>query len=238
MSIFSDLSAPFPADAIHWRAQSVSNRNGDASALALAYIDARDVMERLDEVCGPAGWQCTYPHANGKTVCSIGIKIGDEWVWKANGAGDTDIEAEKGALSDAFKRAAVCWGIGRYLYDLASPWVVIEPAGRSYRIPDAELARLARVLGPAETRTVRIAPGVVQVFDADEPTESERKTVELFKAAIDMAKTGGDLADWKRTPSNVRLFGTLPPALRQEVADYAAAKMTELQTPQSVLMAG
>jgi hypothetical protein len=107
------LAAEFPKEAISWRAQTVSN----GAALALAYIDARDVMERLDAVCGAGGWQARYPHANGKTCCEIGIKINDEWIWKANGAGDSDVEAEKGAFSDAFKRAAVMWGIGRYLYD-------------------------------------------------------------------------------------------------------------------------
>lgn len=118
------LAAEFPREVVHWRAQSLT-KNGD-KAMALAYIDARDVYERLDEVCGPEGWQCRYSHAEGKggkTVCEIGIKINDEWVWKANGAGDSDIEGEKGALSDALKRAAVCWGIGRYLYDMPSPWV-------------------------------------------------------------------------------------------------------------------
>lgn len=121
---FKKLAEPFPESAISWRAQSVT-KDG-TKALALAYIDARDVMNRLDDVCGVEGWQCTYPHANGKTICSIGIKCGDEWVWKADGAGDTDVEAEKGAISDAFKRAAVKWGIGRYLYDLGSPWVPCE----------------------------------------------------------------------------------------------------------------
>lgn len=118
------LAAEFPHDVISWRAQSVT-KDG-TKAMALAYIDARDVMRRLDDVCGPAGWQCRYPHAGAKTICEVGIKIGDEWVWKANGAGDTDIEAEKGAISDAFKRAAVLWGIGRYLYDMPAPWVPCE----------------------------------------------------------------------------------------------------------------
>jgi hypothetical protein len=118
------LAAEFPRGAVSWRAQSLT-KAGD-KAMALAYIDARDVMERLDAVCGPEGWQCDYPHASAKTVCRIGIKIGGEWVWKSNGAGDSDIEAEKGALSDAFKRAAVLWGIGRYLYAIESPWVPCE----------------------------------------------------------------------------------------------------------------
>lgn len=136
------LKAPFPQNRISWRAQTVS-KDG-TKALALAYIDARDVMERLDEVCGSAGWQCKYSHADKKTICEIGILIEappgssfttmcgpdvvykHQWVWKADGAGDSDIEAEKGALSDAFKRAAVRWGIGRYLYDLETPWVPCE----------------------------------------------------------------------------------------------------------------
>lgn len=122
--IFDQLKAEFPRQAISWRAQSVT-KDG-TKAMALAYIDARDVMQRLDEVCGPAGWQCRYPHATVKTVCEIGILHNGEWIWKADGAGDSDIEAEKGALSDAFKRAAVRWGVGRYLYDTQTPWVPCE----------------------------------------------------------------------------------------------------------------
>lgn len=144
------LKEPFPADRISWRVGSTSRDK--KKGLALAYIDARDVMQRLDEVCGPAGWQCDYPHAAQKTVCRIGIKIGDEWIWKSNGAGDSDIEAEKGALSDAFKRAAVLWGIGQYLYDLDSPWVALdttEKDGKVYvnGIAKHEFPRLHKLLG-------------------------------------------------------------------------------------------
>jgi hypothetical protein len=143
-NIFADLAAPFPPDIVSWR---VGATTGDKSkGMALAYIDARDVMERLDRVVGPENWQCEYPHAGVKTVCSIGIKVFGEWVWKADGGGDTDHEAEKGALSDAFKRAAVKWGIGRYLYDLDSPWVAIEQKGKSYVIPQGEKVKLRTLL--------------------------------------------------------------------------------------------
>jgi len=138
------LALPFHPKQISWRIGSTT-ANKDRG-MALAYLDARDVMERLDDVCGPGGWQATYPHAGQKTVCSIGIKCGDDWVWKSNGAGDSDIEAEKGALSDAFKRAAVLWGVGRYLYSLPSPWVEIETRGRTSIIKEHEYARLADVL--------------------------------------------------------------------------------------------
>ena len=104
------------------------------SGIALAYIDARDVMKRLDEVM-QFDWQCRYPLAdNGLLICEIGLKIKDEWLWRANGAGDTQVEAEKGKASDAFKRAAVMWGIGRYLYSIPNSWVSITPAGRSYKL--------------------------------------------------------------------------------------------------------
>jgi hypothetical protein len=143
------LAAPFPPDRISWRVGSTTQDK--KRGMALAFIDARDCMERLDEVCGPGGWQNRYPHAGEKTVCEIGILIGEQWVWKADGAGNSDVEAAKGALSDAFKRAAVRWGIGRYLYDVRSPWVALEPAGKSYKIADSELPRLRAVLVNGDT---------------------------------------------------------------------------------------
>lgn len=115
------LFAEFPHEAISWRAQSLT-RDGE-KAMALAYIDARDVMDRLDSVVGAANWSDRYDFSGPRTICYLSIKIDGEWVTKADGAGDTAVEAEKGAISDAFKRAAVKWGIGRYLYDLDAPWV-------------------------------------------------------------------------------------------------------------------
>lgn len=124
MTLLEQLSAPFPTDKVSWRVGSTTKDKKKGKALC--YIDARDVMERLDSVLGVEGWQRRYTHADKKTICEIGIKIGEEWVWKADGAGDSDIEAEKGAISDAFKRTAVNFGIGRYLYDVASPWVELD----------------------------------------------------------------------------------------------------------------
>lgn len=129
MNIENELKKPFPEGAIHWR---VGATTGDKSkGIALAYIDARDVIERLDFVVGQGNWQCRYPFAG---CCELGIKIDGEWVWKSNGAGVTDYEAEKGQYSDAFKRAAVLWGIGQYLYGLPNEWVSIEQKGKSYVI--------------------------------------------------------------------------------------------------------
>lgn len=150
------LAAPFDPARISWRVGSTTKDK--AKGMALAYIDSRDVQDRLDAVCGIGGWQCRYPHAEKKTVCDIGVKVGDEWVWKADGAGDSDVEAEKGALSDAFKRAAVKWGIGRYLYDLESPWVALAPKGSSYVIAEHEFARLQKLLPGSKAVVAKVEP--------------------------------------------------------------------------------
>jgi len=127
MDLMNKLKMPFKVNQIHWRPGAMTKNKTPVKAIALAYVDARNVMHRLDEVCGIDGWQNRYSHVGQKgVVCEIGIKINDEWLWKSNGAGESDIEAEKGALSDAFKRAAVMWGIGRYLYLLPNTWVELD----------------------------------------------------------------------------------------------------------------
>ena len=117
MSITDELKEPFDRKVVHWRvgatnAKKLGCKPWEATkGIALAYIDARDVMKRLDDVM-PDMWQDRYPFEG---CCEIGLKIDGEWLWRANGAGVTDVEGEKGQYSDAFKRAAVLWGVGRYL---------------------------------------------------------------------------------------------------------------------------
>ena len=109
----ADLKKEIP---YKWRVQSYSKSK--ASASCVAYIDARDVMDILDEVCGPQNWQDDYKTVDGKLFGGIGIKIEDYWVWKWDTGTESQVEQEKGQVSDAFKRAGVHWGIGRFLYSL------------------------------------------------------------------------------------------------------------------------
>lgn len=129
LTLQQKLEFPFPPSAVSWR---IGRKTQDKKkAQLLAYIDARDVMERLDRACGFGHWQTRYTLADaGLLICEIGIRVDGEWLWRANGAGDTQVEAEKGKCSDAFKRAAVLWGVGRYLYDLPTPWVEIDQYGK------------------------------------------------------------------------------------------------------------
>jgi hypothetical protein len=105
------LKAPLP---YQWRVQSIKEYGCDC----VAYIDSRDVQERLDEVVGVGGWQSDYKEVKGVVYGGIGIKVGEEWIWKWDAGSESNIEKEKGEASDSFKRAAVKWGIGRFLYDL------------------------------------------------------------------------------------------------------------------------
>jgi len=226
---FEKLKAPFPPERVSWRVGSTNKEK--TKGMALCYIDARDVMDRLDAVCGPAGWQNTYPHANGKTVCAIGIKVGDEWIWKSNGAGDSDIEAEKGALSDAFKRAAVQWSIGRYLYDVESPWVEIEPFGKSYKIKETEYRRLRRILGGQQAEPEQKAPEApsVKPLSIPRPTGGwSPAAANVFgKQFLDVArKLPNKEARQEHYRMNEPLIGEIR-ALSASAADYIDNKFAE-----------
>ena len=98
-----------------WPPSQVKERKGPGGKM-LSYVDARQVMARLDAVVGPDGWQTHYTEIGGNCCCTLSIKMGGKWISKSDGAGETSIEGEKGQFSDAFKRAAVSFGVARYLY--------------------------------------------------------------------------------------------------------------------------
>lgn len=221
--LFDRLAAPFPADAISWRVGSTNidratkkPREGqEARGLALAYLDARDVMDRLDLVCGPEGWQCRYSHVGPTTVCDIGVwsVTMQDWLWKADGAGATDVEAEKGMLSDSFKRSAVRWGIGRYLYGLPSPWVKLKQAGQTWVIADDEYGKLRTLL------TTHGAP-------KNAATAKRDKDFEFFKDKIDSASSMEELGSIGREIKDA--LPMLPAAHRDPLHDAYALKREEL----------
>jgi len=106
-----------------WRVQSTKNNK----AICTAYIDARQAQDRLDDVCGAQNWQNTYDPETGSS--SIAILINGDWIWKSDvgtereasgklGATERESIKHKGKASDAFKRAAILWGVGRFLYKI------------------------------------------------------------------------------------------------------------------------
>lgn len=152
-SLMEKLQAPFHPDDIEWR---VGATNSDKSkGMALAYVTNRAIQNRLDELFGPFGWKNEFREWKDKSqLCGISIKYCDEWITKWDGADDSNMEATKGGLSDAMKRAAYQWGIGRYLYKLPSVWVPIKQVGRSYVIvQNPELPKWALPEGHKPSKT-------------------------------------------------------------------------------------
>lgn len=102
--------------AYKWKVQTAKHWGCEC----VAYIDARQVMDLLDEVVGPQNWQDHYREVAGKVYCDLTIQVEDEWITKSDCGTASNFEADKGQASDAFKRAAVKWGIGRFLYQLST----------------------------------------------------------------------------------------------------------------------
>lgn len=140
------LSEPFAAADVEWRV--TKTRNSNSEGLAVPFIDSRAIQNRLDDVVGPFFWRTRfipwhqyipkpgkYEDPNGAQKAPVssqlcGLSIYDaerkEWVEKVDGAENTDIEAIKGGISDSFKRAAVLWSIGRYLYEIPARWASLD----------------------------------------------------------------------------------------------------------------
>ena len=120
---FRDLTS----EEIEVRVQSVAKN--DKGVILLLYKDARVDQNILDETVTPKYWQKDYYEANGILFCKVGINVGaltgtyDTWVWKSDCGSESNIEAQKGEASDAFKRACFNWGIGRELY--TAPFIYV-----------------------------------------------------------------------------------------------------------------
>jgi hypothetical protein len=131
------LSAPFDPTEVKFKPAVVSGNR----ALAMPYINARCVMDRLDDVLGVDGWQDSYSVlSDGSVICRLRVLLSDRWIVKADVGGQSEQPDEgdrvKAAFSDALKRAAVKYGIGRYLYRLPAQWVDYDPQKRQFvRLP-------------------------------------------------------------------------------------------------------
>lgn len=137
------LDEKFTSADVEWRI-GVTKKD-KSQGMALPYITNRAIQQRLDQVVGKGYWKNKYiPWHNGSQLCELSIKVvyedgSFEWIEKVDGAECSDIESIKGGLSDSMKRAAVQWGIGRYLYELPTIWVELN---EGKFIPEHEKRRL------------------------------------------------------------------------------------------------
>jgi hypothetical protein len=126
IEIFAALAAPFSNDEVRTRRQNGRD---------FQYITARMVMNRLDEVLGPANWWDDYTPIENAIVCRLTVRLSDgTTLTKCDAGGFTSTsdtsDYEKSGFSDAFKRAAVKFGVGRYLYGDGVPPSIREALAR------------------------------------------------------------------------------------------------------------
>lgn len=130
-NIFEKLKAKFDEKDLEFR---VGTTNSDKTmGLALAYVQARAIQNRLDEVVGFENWKVAYREIKDGFLCTLSIRINNEWISKEDGANITDFESVKGGISNAFKRVASSgFGIGRYLYNARNSWYPIKQQGKGF----------------------------------------------------------------------------------------------------------
>ena len=186
MDIWAQLSAPLPTGVIAWRQDGRAlQRDGKFFARFVAYVDANTVRERLDGVV-PGEWDLTLEllptlasDEHDEATCSFKARLQILGVIREDVGTGRDYKA---AATDAFKRAAVRFGIAHELYAYEQNWVQVDGDGR-YAKPledpaEAYARRLARGSRSesATTRVIELAdaggelPAVTGPLASDEPT--------------------------------------------------------------------
>lgn len=105
-----------------------NNNRKEASALLLLFKDSRCDQDLMDECFGAENWQRTHREIAGKMFCTVSVwdESKKSWVCKEDVGTESDIEKEKGEVSDSFKRACTNWGVGRELYTAPKAmWVTL-----------------------------------------------------------------------------------------------------------------
>lgn len=134
------LQEPFAPGELSWRLMRAGKNDRGVWAICVPYVDSRVIMKRLDDVCGPGGWQSEARTTEAHVAVGIGILVGDMWVWRWDGSGRIEpnpklsaADAGKGDFSNAFKRAAVQFGISRYLHDVPELFATVSQSDGRFR---------------------------------------------------------------------------------------------------------
>lgn len=101
------------------------NQINEKGLTLLLYKDARVDQDILDETVGVMNWKKEYQLIDGQLFCTISIWDNEksQWVGKQDVGVESFSQEEKGRASDAQKRSAFCFGIGRELY--TAPFIYI-----------------------------------------------------------------------------------------------------------------
>lgn len=204
------FQAPFNPPDVEFRVQGrVSEQSNRAQVVA--YIDARVVQDRLDQVVGPGNWSFDWEPVlieKGQVMLAKGT-LTVLGVAKSDIGSASNFEQSLGCVSHAFKRAAVHWGIGRYLYALPATWVSVEKGGR---ISDQLIASLRSKL---------------PVPDMPRPSENSEVS-ELVDAPVDRRAAGAKRAAPSAASAAPRRQSVIREApIAEPVAEAASAASAE-----------
>lgn len=226
--MLEDLAEPFDPREVKWKPQQVKQNR----CMAIAYIDARLIQDRLDDVLGPENWSDEYtPGPWPKSVlCKLTLNLNSRIVSKMDIGGESEQPDEgdraKAAVSDALKRAAVKWGIGRYLYRLPTSWVDYDPVKRQI----VQVPQLPAFAIPAKSRP-EVAVKRAQAIEGLIRVVCERTKVDFAKTLADTvsAYKVQALADLKTADANQLLL-----RLGAKIATLAAEPPVKKPDPQPV----
>ncbi len=187
MDIYNKLKAHFSEEDIEFKVGATNKEK--TQGLALAYVNARAVQERLDTVLGFNNWKAVYKEVQGGFICALSLRVDGEWITKEDGAQATAYESIKGGMSSAFKRVASSgFGIGRYLYTNEASWYPIRPLGKGYEFtinPTLSLRETKHSESPTKTQSKTQAP--LATSDTPQEVEEEIKKVKLKKMTLEKA---------------------------------------------------
>jgi hypothetical protein len=234
---FAELAKPFDLNELNWRVSAVSRDR--KRALVQPHLDARAIMDRLDTVVGPGGWQDSYDVDNerAQAKCRLTILgIAKEDVGEAAPAqGSAGQASIKSAVADALKRAAVKFGIGRYLTRVEATWVDYDdesrrplelPALPEWALPENPKPAVPLAATDTPAPAVRPTPRTPQ-----SPSAGDSVLADLLRELRELP--GGENAirrvvgrgDWSGRPLDEkrRLYGELRRAYRELSAQAGKA---------------
>jgi hypothetical protein len=154
VELLSALAAPFPRSLVSWVVIATRQGKRGKQGLVVPYADPRAYTDRLNGLVTAAGWTREYAvevvhgferkrkgvdpalrAAKVLVVCKVTIfNLGTH-----SGTGESwadDENAMTAAEAQAFKRSCSCFGLGRYLYDIAGCWVELNEQERPISYPD------------------------------------------------------------------------------------------------------
>ncbi|MGK0618410.1 Rad52/Rad22 family DNA repair protein [Meiothermus cerbereus] len=219
--IWDMLHEPFPPEELQWRVEALSKDK--RRALVAPYVSHKAVLDRLDEVVGVQGWQDSYEvlqtPAQPAGLYAVKCRLTIMDICKEDvGEGDS----LKAAFAEALVRAAVKFGVGRFLIQLEQQWVEHDPVSGKFTPPVLGMAE--GYIEPAtETKPLqRSASSPIPSEVKPEPQELIDRLIERLKhaglgkqAALIVMKYGG----YGKHPEETRkLYGELRALLKGQAS--------------------